>query len=56
MMVLLGFLLTVLIKPYYRDDRIRTIDNISDAIETLLLKNDVTQKDIDSVARTVIGP
>ena len=55
MMVLLGFLLTVLIKPYYRDDRIRTIDNISDAIETLLLKNDVTQKDIDSVARTVIG-
>ena len=55
MMVLLGFLLTVLIKPYYRDDRIRTIDNISETIETLLLKSDVTQKDVDSVARTVIG-
>ena len=55
MMVLLGFLLVVLIKPYYRNDRIRTIDNISSTIETLLLKNDVTQKDVDSVARTVIG-
>ncbi len=35
-MILLGFLLLVLIKPYYRNDRIRTIDNISDTIETLL--------------------
>ena len=54
-MLLLGFLLVVLIKPYYRNDRLNTIDNISDTIEKLLLKNDVNNNDIDSVARTVIG-
>ena len=54
-MILLGFLLVVLIKPYYRDDRIKTIDSISETIETLLLNNDVTQRDVESVARTVIG-
>lgn len=54
-MILLGFLLVVLIKPYYRNDRIKTIDNISETIETLLLNNDVTQRDVESVARTVIG-
>ena len=54
-MLLLGFLLVVLIKPYYRNDRIKTIDNISETIETMILKNDVTQNDVESVARTVIG-
>ncbi|MBQ6477975.1 MAG: HAMP domain-containing histidine kinase [Erysipelotrichaceae bacterium] len=54
-MLLLGFLLVVLIKPYYRNDRIRTIDVISDTIEGLLLKSDVTEKDIESVGRTIIG-
>jgi signal transduction histidine kinase len=55
MMLLLGFLLVVLIKPYYRNDRIRTIDVISDTIETLLLKEDVKSRDIESAARTIIG-
>ena len=55
MMLLLGFLLVVLIKPYYRNDRIKTIDLISDTMESLLLKEDVSTADIDSIGRTVIG-
>ena len=55
MMLLLGFLLVVLIKPYYRNDRIRTIDVISETIETLLLKEDVKNREIESAARTIIG-
>lgn len=55
MLSLLGFLLVVLIKPYYREDRINTISNISNTIETLLLKDDVSEADIDSTARLVIG-
>lgn len=55
MLSLLGFLLVVLIKPYYREDRINTISNISNTIETLLLKDNVSEADIDSTARLVIG-
>ena len=54
-MLLLGFLLVVLIKPYYRNDRIKTIDVISATMESLLLNDDVDEKDIESAARTVIG-
>jgi hypothetical protein len=54
-MLLLGFLLVVLIKPYYRNDRMNTIDMISETIEKLLLKNDVNDHDIESAARTIIG-
>ena len=54
-MLLLGVLLVVLIKPYYRDDRIRTIDSISNTMETLLLKDNVNSNDIDSAARTIMG-
>ena len=54
-MLLLGFLLVVLIKPYYRNDRMNTIDMISETIEKLLLKNDVNNNDIESAARTIIG-
>ena len=54
-MLLLGVLLVVLIKPYYRDDRIRIIDSISNTMETLLLKNNVNSNDIDSAARTIMG-
>ena len=55
MLVLLGFLLVVLIKPYYRNDRIKTIETISNTIEKTLLKDDVTQKDIENTARLVAG-
>ena len=54
-MVLLGLLLVVLIKPYYRNDRINTINLISDTMETLLLKDNVNQRDIEAAGRTVIG-
>ena len=54
-MLLLGFLLVVLIKPYYRNDRIKTIDVISATMESLLINDDIKEKDIESAARTVIG-
>ena len=55
MLTLLGFLLVVLIKPYYRNDRINTIGTISTTIEELLLKDNVTESDIDNTARLVAG-
>ena len=55
MLLFLGFLLVVLIKPYYRNDRIRTIETISNTIEELLLNDDVTEKDIDNTAKLVGG-
>ena len=54
-MVLLGFLLVVFIKPYYRNDRIETINVISQTIESLLLDDNVNKNDIESASRTVIG-
>ena len=55
MLTLLGFLLVVLIKPYYRNDRIKTIETISNTIEEVLLKDDVSEQDIDDTARLVVG-
>ena len=55
MLIVLGFLLIVLIKPYYRNDRIKTISSISNTIEELLLKDDVSEKEIDDTARMVAG-
>lgn len=55
MLSLLGFLLIVLIKPYYRQDRIKTIDTISNTIESLLLNNNVNETDIDTTAKLVVG-
>lgn len=55
MLVLLGFLLVVVIKPYYRDDRIKIVETISNTIEETLLKDGVTEKQIDSTARLVAG-
>ncbi|MDO4940775.1 MAG: HAMP domain-containing sensor histidine kinase [Erysipelotrichaceae bacterium] len=44
-----------IIKPYYQDDRLKTIDSISYTVEDLILKNKVTQKDIDDSGKLVIG-
>ena len=55
MLSLLGFLLVVLIKPYYREDRIKTVDTISDTIEKLLLNKSVSESDIENTARIVVG-
>lgn len=54
-LVLLGFLLVVFIKPYYRNDRIKTVGIISNTIEELLLKDNVTESDIDTTAKLVAG-
>ncbi len=55
MLSLLGFLLVVLIKPYYREDRIKTVDTISNTIEKLLLNKSVSESDIENTARIVVG-
>ena len=55
MMVLLGFLLVVFIKPYYKNDRINTIDSISSTMESLLLKDNVSKADVESASRTILG-
>lgn len=55
MLTVLGFLLTVLIKPYYRNDRIKTIETISNTIKDVLLKDGVSEKDIDNTAKLVVG-
>ena len=52
---MLGFLLVVLIKPYYREDRLNTINTISSNIEQLLIRDDVTSRDIDSTNKLVVG-
>ena len=55
MMILLGSLLVMLIKPYYRNDRLKTIDVLSETMEKLLLNDNVTEKEIESAGRTVLG-
>lgn len=54
-MTLLGLLLVVFIKPYYRNDRINTIDVISQSMESLLNKSDLSEDDLETSARTIIG-
>jgi len=47
--------LVALIKPYYRNNRIETIDIISSTIEEKLIKEKASQKEIDSTNKLVIG-
>ena len=47
--------LIVFIKPYYRNDRINTIDSISGTMESLLLKDNVSKADVESASRTILG-
>jgi len=54
-LLLLGFLLVSLIKPYYRNNRIETINTISSTIEEKLIKGNASQKEIDETAKLVIG-
>ena len=54
-MILLGLLLVLFIKPYYRNDRLKTVDAITETMESLLLKEDLSEKELESAARTVIG-
>lgn len=47
--------MVAIIKPYYQEDRLKTIDSISYTVEDLILKDKVTQKDIDDSGKLVIG-
>ena len=55
MLVLLGVLLIVFIKPYYRENRIKMIDTIVSTLENELLTNKVDQRAIDKADRLVNG-
>lgn len=52
---LLGFLLVVLVKPYYRDSQLSTIDTIASTIEDNLIYKSPSDKDIDETSKLVIG-
>ena len=52
---LLGFLLIVLIKPYYRNSQLTTIDTITSSIENNLIYKSPTDKEIDETSKLVIG-
>ena len=52
---MLGLLLVTFIKPYYRNDRIKTVDVISNTIETLLVQDKASSNDLDRISRTVVG-
>ena len=45
----------VLIKPYYRNDRLQTVESISNTIEELLLNNNASKKDLNNTDKLVIG-
>ena len=54
-LVILGFLLVVIIKPYYRNNRIETINTISKSIESSLINKTVTNKEVEDTARLLVG-
>ena len=53
MLVLLGFLLVALIKPYYRENRIKMIDTLVSTIENELLVNKPSEASILKTDRLV---
>ena len=53
MLVLLGFLLVALIKPYYRENRIKMIDTLVSTIENELLVNKPSEASISKTDRLV---
>ena len=54
-LVLLGLLLSAFIKPYYRDNQLKTIDTIASTIETNLINKSPSDSDIDDTSKLVIG-
>lgn len=54
-LAILGFLLVVIIKPYYRNNRIEAINTISDSIENALIKKNTTKKDVENTAKLLVG-
>ena len=53
-LALLGFLLLSMIKPYYRDSQLKTIDAISHTIETRLIDSKADEKAVEEMSRLVI--
>ena len=54
-LTLLGVLLSALIKPYYKNTQLKTIDTIATSIEDNLILKSPSDKDIDDTSRLVIG-
>lgn len=55
MLTLLGVLLVAFIKPYYRENRIESIDTLVERIENELLLNKGNQNDINETNRLLVG-
>jgi len=55
MLFILGFSLIVLIKPYYRENRINIIGTIVDSIETNLISGDVSEKSIEETNKLLVS-
>jgi len=54
-LALLGFLLLVLIKPYYRQNKLSFIDNITAQIESSLINSKADQTAVDNMSKLVMG-
>ena len=54
-LLILGFLLLVLIKPYYRNDRLSVIENISNSIEEIISSDNVNSSSINKTNKLVNG-
>lgn len=54
-LVSLGLLLVGLIKPYYRNNRIQTVDTIVDTIEVNLVNKTATEKDVEETSRLTMS-
>lgn len=55
MLTILGVLLIAFIKPYYRENRLRTIDTIVETIENDLLTGKVSEEKVQRTNRLVTG-
>ncbi len=55
MLGLLGFLLIALIKPYYRENRIESVNTIASTIETNLINKKATEADVYSTTKLTMS-
>lgn len=53
--MLLGTLLVAMIKPYYRNNQIKTIETIVTKVEDNLINKTVTQRDVEDTSRLIFG-
>jgi len=55
MLAVLGFLLIALLKPYYRENRLQTINSISQTIEEKLINNRASEEDVKEASKLVVS-